>query len=56
MKRLLWIVFLTTSVLHAQNVAFKKLIDSSPLDTKLATLTDSEQKESGVMLLSLIHI
>jgi len=56
MKRLLWIVFLTTSVLHAQNVAFKKLIDSSPLDTKLATLTDSEQKESGVMLRHQLYV
>lgn len=50
MKQLLWLVFILTTTLQAQEVAFKKIIEQQKVDTKLATLTEAEQKESGVLL------
>lgn len=57
MKHLLWFVLiLATASLQAQEVAFKKIIDQQKTDTKLATLTDAEQKESGVLLQQQLYI
>jgi len=51
MKPFFWVVFILTTIsLQAQNVAFQKIIDKQPVDTQLATLTEDEQKESGVLL------
>jgi hypothetical protein len=50
MKQLLWLAFILTTTLQAQEVAFEKIIEQQKVDTKLATLTEAEQKESGVLL------
>jgi len=51
MKQLIWlVVILTTTTLQAQDVAFKKIIEQQQVDSKLATLTEAEAKESGVLL------
>ncbi|MDF7819007.1 DUF3857 domain-containing protein [Runella sp. MFBS21] len=57
MKHFLWVaLFLTTTTSFAQDVAFKKIIENQKVDPTLATLTESEQKESGVLLRNQIFI
>lgn len=51
MKHFLGVVFILTTIsLQAQDVAFKKIIEKQQVDAQLASLTDAEQKESGVLL------
>lgn len=57
MKQLIWLVLiLTTTTLQAQDVAFKKIIEQQQVDSKLATLTEAEAKESGVLLRNQLFI
>lgn len=56
MKQLLWFVFILTTTLQAQEVAFKKIIEQQQVDPKLATLTETEEKESGVLLRNQLFI
>lgn len=56
MKNFLWVALFLTTTSFAQDVAFKKIIENQKVDPTLATLTESEQKESGVLLRNQIFI
>lgn len=57
MKHFLWIaLILITATSYAQDVAFKKIIANQKVDPTLATLTEAEQSESGVVLKNQLFI
>ncbi|WP_428653477.1 DUF3857 domain-containing protein [Runella sp.] len=57
MKHFLWIaIILISATSYAQDVAFKKIIENQKVDPTLATLTDAEQNESGVLLKNQLFI
>jgi Domain of Unknown Function with PDB structure (DUF3857) len=57
MKHFRWIaLILITATSYAQDVSFKKIIENQKVDPTLATLTEAEQNESGVLLRNQLFI
>ena len=57
MKRLLLLVLsLYGTITFAQNLSFQKIINTHTTSTQLATLSETEQKESGVILSNIIYV